>query len=204
MQLLIEDGLGARTMSSRNRKAAVGVLVVAFLSLPILLGPGIPAGIASGLIAGAFLVVVMQRPGGSTGERSDDGRFTASRGWKCPKSLDLDRLVASVGDQARLRSQSDGHRDGTHVVTLKGGSQLRTRLLGGYFINPIYLPVRAELDLGQAGKRDTLRLRVTDGFGRVFLRDSRFRERFDLRVAEIESVIDGAVSNAGSDRRNKP
>jgi hypothetical protein len=190
-------------MSAGDRKAALWGLVGVFLAAAVLLRPGIPAGIVGGLVGFAALIVKMQRPGASTGQRDEKNRFTASRQWECRKSVDLDQVAHSVANRARLRFQGGGARNGTRVVTMKGGSQLRTRLLGGYFINPTYLPVCAELDLDQSGKRGRLRLRVTDGFGRVALRDPRLRERFDLRVAEIESVTDGTLSTRASGGRNE-
>lgn len=82
-------------------------------------------------------------------------------------------------------------------LVLRGGSQLRTRLFGGYFVAPSYLPVRAEVKLPFCeAETSEVELRVEDALG-IGVRDRALQERYELAVGEIEQAVanglDGAV-----------
>jgi hypothetical protein len=69
-----------------------------------------------------------------------------------------------------------------------GGSQLRIRLFGGYFVEPKHLPVEVELAAsGADGDRRIVRLGVRDRLG-VAIRDEALEERLAKAAEAIRAV----------------
>ena len=102
----------------------------------------------------------------TTGQtRSKPGApYSASYRWEVARSPDLTVLLEALNQQGMelsVESQSPAR------IKAKGGSQLRTRLLGGYFVDPRQLPVVVELEAarGQGDGGGRVELEVRDRLG---------------------------------------
>ncbi len=78
--------------------------------------------------------------------------------------------------------------DEGHNVRLESGSQLRTRLLGGYFVDPKHLPLTVHVE--ESTDPDALlSIQVEDRLGAVAVRDQALKARYELRVEQIRDAL---------------
>jgi hypothetical protein len=153
-----------------------------------------PGGLVGAVIAGllgcaAVAFVANRRASEPTldGEtpRSAGGRFewtwTRSRGY-----APLEDIAQRLQRDASMRQE---RHNPSHVV-LKGGSQLWTRMFGGYFVDPRRLPVEVDLRGVANSNGAALTVTVRDRMGPA-LRDARMRERYAERAANIRELILG-------------
>jgi hypothetical protein len=70
---------------------------------------------------------------------------------------------------------------------LEGGSQLWTRLLGGYFVDPSRLPITVKLEESEE-PGVPLSVDVQDRLG-IAVRDEALRRRYAARVGEISDML---------------
>lgn len=104
--------------------------------------------------------------------------FSISHAWTVDRKADLAGLVRALNDKGfALRQESQS----SNQIVLRSGSQLWTRLFGGYFVNPRRLPIEVELRTANGLNNDkwTVRLGVRDRFG-IAIRDEALEDRFAL------------------------
>jgi len=166
------------------------IVVVASTATALIKGHSAAAG-GVGLLIGLALVALWGSPGGSASgadassrneERSPGQPFCREFGvaWANSRS-DVVDAVRSIGLRLVL--------DGGHTARFEGGSQVRTRLLGGYFVNPIHLPITVTVTETDASD-DALIIEIRDRLGPIAVRDRAFESRFELRAQEIQDRLD--------------
>lgn len=115
------------------------------------------------------------------------GPLSFSYSWQLSGPPDLSELEEELrarGLELDQSSSSDSKR------LFRRGSQLRTRLLGGYFVNPRFLPLQVEVETKHdSGECWKLNVCAQDTLG-VALRDSALRKRYALSASEIEGVVE--------------
>lgn len=115
----------------------------------------------------------------------EPGPFSFNYSWQLSKSPDLHALERALCARGLTRDASSESE-----LRFHRGSQIRTRFLGGYFVNPRFLPVRVEIkadrDSHQGGWE--LRLCAEDTLG-IALRDAAARKRYTMAAAEIERFV---------------
>jgi hypothetical protein len=80
--------------------------------------------------------------------------------------------------------------DSGSVAHLEGGSQVKTRLLGGYFVKPSDLPITVLVSPSSApGGHQSIEVR--DRIGPIGLRDRALAGRYAMRAEEIRQAVDG-------------
>jgi len=167
---------------------AVAVAVTVALLAAVL---GLPHLVAvAAVAAGGVAVAAKLRPPGSRGAPvipSDRRRPGQPFNWALSgrRGLDVEEAVERLR-RIGLNPETSEAAD----VRLSGGSNLRTRLLGGYFVDPARLPVKVELRT-QGGAVQAIEVR--DALGPVGLRDRALETRYALRVAEIRDAL-GSVA----------
>jgi hypothetical protein len=119
-------------------------------------------------------------------------RFTST--WRLedkPNLTAIQDALISLG----LRTESSGSRSGSLVMV--GGSQLWTRLFGGYFVSLDKLPLRVELSTSHHGDAAwQLELTVSDRFGWA-LRDASRERRPKMAAARIKDAVDDQLAAKG-------
>jgi hypothetical protein len=129
--------------------------------------------------------------------RTRGGVFAFDFEWPCerPDLSDLAAALRELGLSVEPEAASEDRR------VLRGGSQLRTRFHGGYFVDPRHLPVRAELvfvEAGGNGPKLQLHLRDTLGHAR---RDIALGDRYQVLAEAIREIIDNRLKvNPGAAR----
>lgn len=179
-----------------------------------LLLAGVLAGLGTALLKGNWLVAVVlasvaalvaaplfsaRRPYGQQGneqnEGSTSGPFTFNYRWSQNDQPDLAQISEALSAHG-LKVDSPPASGST--LCFEGGSQFRSRLLGGYFVNPRYLPIRGELKTRRLLSRSgcELELYIRDAVG-IGLRDAALEKRYALAAAEIEGVVKARVGEIG-------
>lgn len=157
------------------------------------------AGLGAGIVSGSSAIAVIAAVGAGTlivglipsrsgqdrpvlpGEARGRGQpfawtFTGSPSTTVATAID--RLQAT---KLTLDDRSDSH------ARLSGGSQLRLRLLGGYFIDPIHLPIIATVETTESEEK--VEVRVYDGIGSIAVRDKKLESRYALRAEQIRDAL---------------
>jgi hypothetical protein len=119
--------------------------------------------------------------------RTRGGVFAFDFEWRLGRQADLDALAATLKER---RLVVDPQASSENRMVLCGGSQVRTRFHGGYFVDPRHLPVRAELVTDSDGDgRGKLRLHVRDTLG-IARRDIALGDRYEIAAEAIREVVD--------------
>jgi hypothetical protein len=186
--------------SVKRRLGFVLVIAAAALGTAVVTGNAIVVAIAA--VAAALVLGAL--PAGSRGRSPDDDRqkrapgepFTASYRWKGDRVPDLKDLSQALNREG-LRLSEDSHVPAK--VVLSGGSQLCTRLFGGYFVNPSRLPIRVELKAaGAAGNGSSiLELGVRDRLG-IAVRDEALEDRYVQAATNIRSAVETQLKAMGT------
>lgn len=160
------------------------------------------AGLATAVVTGNSVVVVaiaimsalvfgtlVKDPRRSQGgKRRPGGPFSVTHRWRVKGRPNLDDIWHALSRE-ELALTCETKVAGR--VVLRGGSHLWMRLIGGYFIDPKRLPVRAELTRSDVSGVDgcAVELAVRDRFGTA-VRDEALEERFLLAAANISSAVE--------------
>lgn len=127
----------------RERSGAVLVVAIAGTATALISGVG-PLAAASGIGVGLLVIGLMAWPGApdvatTTGDTRKAGE---PFGW----SVTLPPGISLTAASERLQSFGFSvDLQGPSQVCLSAGSQLWTRLFGGYFVNPASLPIKVAL-----------------------------------------------------------
>jgi hypothetical protein len=165
------------------------VLVVAVAAL----GTGLVSGhyfvaVGTGLLIGLVLVAFWRSPSQRTlasDSPTEQGGPGDRFGWSFPAAnnrsrSDLIQVLQGLG----FRLDIDDGRN----ARFDGGSLLRTRLFGGYFVNPSQLPIA--VTVGEPNQPDgPAFIEVRDRMGRIAVRDRALKSRYSLRVKEIQEAL---------------
>jgi hypothetical protein len=170
----------------KRRLGSSLIVVTAGGAAALITGSSVIAAVVA-IVAGLLVVGLIRSPG-SKGEPtipSDDRRAGEPFAWTITGSPVV-TLDDAVGRLEAIGLTID--RQGEGQAQLSGGSQLRTRLRGGYFVDPGLLPIAVALEapvqLGQP-----VEVRVHDAMGPVGVRDRALETRYALRVAQIRDAL---------------
>jgi hypothetical protein len=94
------------------------------------------------------------------------------------------RLIDALGELGLHLVEDNGR-----VKRFEGGSQAKTRLLGGYFVKPRDLPVTV-LVAPVPGLDAYQSIEVRDRIGPIGLRDRALAARYAMRADEIQQGVD--------------
>lgn len=156
-----------------------------------LAGAGKLGAIAAGAAAGvAWAVGVEPRLVGSSRRRKAVARFTQLDRWAVAAPPDLDGLVAALRREGLVQTVEE---QSPRRVLLSGGSELRTRLLGGYFVDPEVLPIEVEITVEMGDASPIVALAVRDRLGTVAIRDERLGDRFALAARDVRDAVAARV-----------
>lgn len=161
----------------------------------VIVGAGIAVGAVSrssavSVIAvvgiGTLIVGLIPSRGRRGQPQLPSGRRRRGQPFSWTFTLPTMTLEAAVDCLARvklsLNERSDSH------ARLSGGSQLRLRLLGGYFIDPVHLPIVATVKITEP--EQDVEVSVQDRLGSIGVRDKNLESRYALRVEQIRSALE--------------
>jgi hypothetical protein len=114
--------------------------------------------------------------------------FSFEKSWTTSDPDAVSRVAGALAGRLRLKLEESA---GDTEAVLRGGSQLRTRLLGGWFIAPEHLPKRVQVSAAPGSS--SLDVRVEDALGSVAVRDRRFKARYEKAAESIFELVDAAV-----------
>lgn len=147
------------------------------------------------VVLGALIARTSNSGKHSQEKRTPGEPYSAEYGWEVNATPDLEEIAHALDrEQLGLRPTSQSQ----HSVTLRGGSQLWLRLIGGYFINPRRLPVQVELaSIRTPGsEKAKVQLKVQDTFG-IAVRDEALEDRFMQAAANIRGVVGKRLEGMG-------
>jgi hypothetical protein len=183
----------------KDRLSFTLIVVGVGLVTALIMGNGLLAAIVAIAAVLSIGVVSARRAGGRSLDATDRPRrlrgepFSFRSTWMINHKPNLEQVVQALTYQG-LTSSSRSDLQGERVVVV-GGSQLRTRLLGGYFVAPKHLPVRAELVIIDAGNRGQhkLELQVRDTIG-LAARDRALEARYVRAATNIREVVEHSLN----------
>lgn len=101
------------------------------------------------------------------------------------------RLLAEMGLRVGKAADSGGK------LVFQGGSQVRTRLFGGYFVAPRKLPIQATLRTTNAESTQVrLELEIQDTL-KIAIRDEALEKRYVKAAADIRAAVEEGVNGTG-------
>jgi hypothetical protein len=119
-------------------------------------------------------------------------RFSFTKSWTTTEAGVITRLADVLS--TRLDLEHEGTPGETETI-LRGGSQLRTRLLGGWFISPAHLPKRVQLlATSEPGGTRRVHVRVDDTLGAIAVRDRWFGRRYEQAADSVFAVVERTLS----------
>ena len=121
--------------------------------------------------------------------------YSISHAWAVDQRADLTEIARALNDNGLgLRQESESSDE----VVLRGGSQLWTRLFGGYFVNPRHLPIEVELKTanGTGSGKWTVQLGVRDRLG-VAVRDEALEDRLAQAAGTIREITGAQLQAIG-------
>jgi len=121
--------------------------------------------------------------------------YSISHVWKVDRKADLVEMARALSDRGLALRQE---RDSPNEVILRGGSQLWTRLFGGYFVSPKRLPIEVKLKTANGVKSGkwTVQLGIRDKLGTA-VRDEALEDRFALAAGDIRDAIESQLVALG-------
>jgi hypothetical protein len=173
------------------------VIAISALAVALIAGGSIVAAIVTLAVIVAIGLALLRRPNGPADvdpSRPAWSSYSVSYRWKIdqkPNVVALSQLLIHDELLSDIESQT------SNEIVLRGGSQLRTRLLGGYFVDPKRLPITVFLRSGSTGSREfTVELGISDKLG-VAIRDEALRNRYAQAATDIRTVIEGKLDAMG-------
>jgi hypothetical protein len=194
----------AKTWIVKRVKRRLGwnvVIVGAALVTTFVMGNSFAAAVvAIGIVVvlSALVLRRRERPAGvdPPRERAPGAPYSVSHVWNVDRRADLTEIARDLnGEGLGLRQRSES----ADRVVLSGGSQLWTRLFGGYFVDPKRLPIEVELRAanGAASGNWTVQLGVRDRLG-IAIRDEALGDRFALAAGNIRKTVGARLEAMGA------
>ena len=179
----------------KERFGFVLVIAIAGFGTAVIAGNDVIAA-AVAIFAGlAFLAVTgrqTKRDSDPVGDptRRKGAPFTYLSAWELSSMPDLEPAVRSLAELGlKVDRVSTPHEE----LVLNGGSQLRTRLFGGYFIAPRKLPIQARLlTVDTDGTQPEVQLEVQDRL-KIAVRDEALERRYITAAGHIYAAVEGAL-----------
>jgi hypothetical protein len=173
----------------KDHSGFVLVVVVASTATALIKGHSVVAG-GMGLLISLALVALWRVPEGgrSPGIPAQDRAPGEPFHWGFRVARDSSRedVLHSLQDLGLRLDLEDGRN-----ARLEGGSQLRTRTFGGYFVNPSHLPITVSVRKSDELGAPVL-IEVEDRLGPIAVRDRALESRYALRAQEIKDAISQA------------
>lgn len=190
------SGFSSDMSSLRERLGGILVTAAILTGIAVINGYRLVS-VILGVCVIAVGIAITQRRGSSrrrtaSSYRQAGDRYTCSAEWSLRNQLDqawMKEILVARG----LRVSGDA---GT--LRLSRGSSLRTRLFGGYRVDPASLPMRGRMEVIETagdGTRGGVRLHLEDGLG-IALRDGRLGERYDRSFEEVVAMVRAASTRA--------
>lgn len=186
--------------SVRRRLGWTIVIAGAALAATLVMGNSWVAAVVA-----AGIVIVLSALIPDRGERASDADYPRNRApghpysishaWKVDRKADLTEIARALNDKGLgLKQESESSDE----VVLRGGSQLWTRLFGGYFVDSRHLPIEVELRTanGANGGKWTVQLGVRDRLG-VAVRDEALEHRLAQAAGTIREIIGAQLEAIG-------
>jgi hypothetical protein len=160
-----------------------GSLIVALIALGVV------------IVVSAFIPERGSEASSRPKTRTPGQPYSISQAWKIDRRADVADLAQALEGQGLGLSQK---RNFTDEVTMWGGSQLRTRLFGGYFVDRTRLPVEVQLSVSSVDSRKwTVQLGVRDRLG-VAIRDEALEDRLALAAEGIREATAAQLAPLGA------
>jgi hypothetical protein len=177
----------------KDRLSFTLVVVISGLATAFITGNGVVAavvGIGAGLLVNVVLAARSSRDLPDLGDQPPRSRgrpFSFQFTWDINQKPDLTHLAKMLAHRGLNPNSDLASAEG---LVLEGGSQLRARLLGGYFVDPKYLPIHVELKIatGNDGDPYTLELDICDAAG-LAVRDKELETRYAQAASEISHIV---------------
>jgi hypothetical protein len=168
-------GLGTAVVTCNERVAAA----IAIIALLVVFG------------------IAVRRSGSGSVPQTEQSRrrrgdpLTYAFAWELDDGPVLERAIESLKDHGL---EVDGGGSPTADAILKGGSQLRTRLFGGYFVDARQLPVEARLSSSEPEHdgRARVDLLVQDAL-KVAVRDQALQRQYDKAAEAIRTAVEDGL-----------
>jgi hypothetical protein len=186
--------------SVRHRLGWTLVIAGAALATTLVMGNSLIAAVIAIVIVVLLSTLFFGRERRTSGaeypsERTSGGPYATSHAWKVDQKADLSEIVQALNDNGLALKQES---ESPNQVVLRGGSQLWTRLFGGYFVDPKRLPIEIELKAanGATSGHWTVQLGIQDRLG-VGVRDEALEDRFAQAAGSIREVVGGQLRAVG-------
>lgn len=179
-----------------ERLSLVLVVVVAGLATALITGSSLTAVIIASAVVLLLGALTLGKGSEASSEQNNGSSqragepFSFCYAWTTERQMD--DLGVIVKQLSSLGLRPDVAANSVSSVVLRGGSQIQTRLLGGYFVDPKKLPIRVDLGIspkGENGQR-ALELTVQDTLG-VAIRDKGLEERYARAACNIKRMVEG-------------
>lgn len=179
----------------KTRLSFIAVVVVAGLATALVTGNGLVAAVTGIVVALAVSVAAAARSSKPLGDaqtqvkRASGDPIAFKYAWELEQSPDLGQVSQALAHHGL--SLSPDTSSGSKMI-FRGGSQLWTRLRGGYFVDPKRLPVVVELTVTSEESENgqhRLDLCVSDTLG-VAVRDQGLEERYKQAADSIRETIE--------------
>lgn len=183
--------------SIKRRLGFTAVIAAAVLGAAVISGDSPLVAVLAILVVGVISAFVAGRrsrssEGGLQRKRQRGEPITVSYIWKCSSRPDLTGLAQVLNREGLTR---EGEDQSSELVVLHGGSQLWTRLWGGYFVDPRRLPVRAELRAIRVDGSSVLELDIRDRLV-IAVRDEELEERYAQAAENIRTAVEAGLEGA--------
>lgn len=156
-------------------------------------------------VVAAGIVIVLSALIRDRGKRASDADYPSNRApghpysishaWKVDRRADLAEISRALNEKGLGLRQE---RESSDEVVLRGGSQLWTRLFGGYFVDSRRLPIEVELRTanGASSGKWTVQLGIRDRLG-VAIRDEALEDRLAQAAGTIREIIGAQMEAIG-------
>jgi hypothetical protein len=171
------------------------VIVAAGLGAALIVGNEVIAAVFAVMVSLGIFAAIARGTKTEEMRRSQKEKkypFAYAFSWKLHAGPDLDQVAQSL-ERCGLTVEEPSSVAG---LSLKGGSQLRTRLFGGYFVAPRYLPIKAQLKVRtDEAMGSKLELVVRDTLG-IAVRDGALEERYEQAADSIRAAVEEGLEIA--------
>jgi hypothetical protein len=186
--------------SVRRRLGWTIVIAGAAVITTLVMGNSLVAAVmAIGIVIALSALIPSRRKRASDADypstRAPGSPYLISHAWNVDRRANLAEMAGALNGKGFGLTQECESSD---EVVLKGGSQLWTRLFGGYFVNPKRLPIEVELRTasGADSGKWTVQLGIRDKLG-MAIRDEALEDRFAQVAGSIRETIEGQLEPLG-------